>query len=146
MKFTVSGEPCGKARPRVVRNGNVSRTYTPEKTVNYENLVKLEFQRQCNNAYIGDGSIRMYIAARFSIPSSASKRKATAMLDGAIRPTRKPDCDNIAKIICDALNGVAYRDDAQIVFITVEKQYAAIPGVEIRIEEVLHESLCNPER
>lgn len=146
MKFTVPGEPCGKARPRVVRNGNVSRTYTPEKTVNYENLVKLEFQRQCNDVYIGDGGIRMYITARFSVPSSASKRKMTAMLDGAIRPTRKPDCDNIAKIICDALNGVAYRDDAQIVSITVEKRYAAIPGVEIRIEEVLHESLCNPER
>ena len=146
MKFTVPGEPCGKARPRVVRNGNVSRTYTPEKTVNYENLVKLEFQRQCSEAYIGDGGIRMYIAARFSIPCSASKRKATAMLDGAIRPTRKPDCDNIAKIICDALNGVAYRDDAQIVSITIEKRYAVIPGVEIRIEEVLHESLCNPER
>ena len=88
----------------------------------------------------------MYITARFSVPSSASKRKVTAMLDGAIRPTRKPDCDNIAKIICDALNGVAYRDDAQIVSITIEKRYAAIPGVEIRIEEVLHESLCNPER
>ena len=81
MKFTVPGEPCGKARPRVVRNGNVSRTYTPEKTVSYENLVKLEFQRQCSEAYISDGGIRMYITARFSVPSSASKRKVTAMLD-----------------------------------------------------------------
>ena len=49
--------------------------------MSYENLVKLEFQRQCSEAYISDGGIRMYITARFSVPSSASKRKVTAMLD-----------------------------------------------------------------
>lgn len=100
MKFTIPGEPCGKARPRVVHNGNFSRAYTPEKTVNYETLVKLEYQRQCGDAYISAGGIHMSIIARCAIPNSASKRKAQAMLDGTIRPTKKPDCDNIIKIIC----------------------------------------------
>lgn len=136
MKFTIPGEPCGKARPRVVRNGNFSRAYTPEKTVNYETLVKLEYQRQCGDAYISEGGIHMNITARFAIPNSASKRKAQAMLDGAIRPTKKPDCDNIIKIVCDALNGIAYKDDAQIVSVSIEKRYSVMPSVEVTLQEV----------
>lgn len=136
MKFTIPGEPVGKARPRVVRNGNFSRAYTPEKTVNYENLVKLEYQRQCGDAYIAEGGIHMTIIARFAIPNSASKRKAQAMLDGAIRPTKKPDCDNIVKIICDALNGIAYKDDAQIVSVSIEKRYSVMPHIEVALQEV----------
>ena len=136
MKFTIPGEPCGKARPRVVRNGNFSRAYTPEKTVNYETLVKLEYQRQCGDAYISEGGIHMSITARFAIPKSASKRKAQAMLDGVIRPTKKPDCDNIIKIVCDALNGIAYKDDAQIVSVSIEKRYSVMPSVEVALQEV----------
>lgn len=136
MKFTIPGEPCGKARPRVVHNGSFSRAYTPEKTVNYETLVKLEYQRQCGDAYISAGGIHMSIIARCAIPNSASKRKAQAMLDGAIRPTKKPDCDNIIKIICDALNGIAYKDDAQIISVSIEKRYSVMPGVEVALQEV----------
>lgn len=144
MKFTIPGEPCGKARPRVVRNGNFTQAFTPEKTVNYENLVKLEYQRQCGNACITEGGVHMRIIARFGIPSSASKRKKSAMVCGAIRPTKKPDCDNIVKIICDALNGIAYKDDAQIVTVYIEKFYATMPSVEVEIrEEIMHESLCD---
>lgn len=56
------------------------------------------------------------------------------MQDGYIRPTKKPDCDNIAKIICDALNGIAYYDDSQIVKIEVDKVYNETPGVDVVIE------------
>lgn len=136
MKFTIPGEPCGKARPRVVRTGNFTRAYTPKETVNYETLVKLEYQRQCGEAYISEGGIHMNIVARFAIPNSASKRKAMAMADGAIRPTKKPDCDNIIKIVCDALNGIAYKDDAQIVSVSIEKKYAIMPSVEVTLQEV----------
>lgn len=135
MKITIPGEPCGKARPRVVRNGNFSRAYTPEKTVNYENLVKLEYQRQCGSTCITEGGVHMRIIARFGIPSSASKRKKSEMLRGAIRPTKKPDCDNIIKIICDALNGIAYKDDAQVVSVTIDKIYDTMPSVEVEIRE-----------
>lgn len=55
------------------------------------------------------------------------------MLSGEIRPTKKPDTDNIAKAICDALNGVAYRDDAQICCLTVQKQYSEMSAVSVRI-------------
>jgi len=136
MNFTIPGEPCGKARPRVVRSGGITRTYTPEKTANYESYVKLEFQRQCGLPFI-TGPVSMEIVAYFGTPASASKKKVSAMLQGLIHPTKKPDCDNIIKIICDALNGLAYKDDAQIVHVSIRKQYAAIPHVDVFITEVI---------
>lgn len=132
MKFTIMGEPCGKARPRVVRNNGISRSYTPEKTTNYEALVKMIYRQQ-HGTYIVDGPVRVRIAAYYSVPRSASKRKAQAMRGGALRPTKKPDCDNIAKIICDALNGIAFKDDAQVSQLYVEKWYADEPRVEVEI-------------
>lgn len=135
IRFTVPGEPVGKGRPRVVRNGGFSRTYTPEKTASYENLVKLEFQRQ-GGRMLKDGPLKMRISAWYSIPRSASKRKQQAMTGGLIRPTKRPDLDNCAKSICDALNGLAYRDDSQIVTLIVEKWFGEEPRVDVEIREV----------
>lgn len=132
MRFTIPGEPCGKGRPRVVHVNGVSRTYTPEKTARYENLVQLMFRNACRE-YIAEGPAGMRIEAYFSIPKSTSKRKRELMLVGMIRPTKKPDMDNIAKIICDALNGLAYRDDSQIVRLSLDKRYAERPHVDVEI-------------
>ena len=135
IRFTVPGEPVGKGRPRVVRNGGFSRTYTPEKTASYENLVKLEFQRQ-GGRMLKDGPLKLRISAWYSIPRSASKRKQQAMTGGLIRPTKKPDCDNVGKVVADALNGLAYRDDSQIVTLIVEKWFGEEPRVDVEIREV----------
>ena len=120
--FTISGEPEGKARPRVTRNG----TYTPHKTAAYEKLVQMSFRTQCPGTFFGDAPLCVYITACFTPPARATKRKRSRMLSGEIRPTKKPDTDNIAKAICDALNGVAYRDDSQICCLTVQKKYAEV--------------------
>ncbi len=136
MNFTIPGEPQGKARPRVVRTGGISTTYTPAKTANYESYVKLEFQRQCGVPFIL-GPLSMEIIAYFGVPASASKKKTAAMLTGQVHPTKKPDCDNIVKIICDALNGLAYKDDAQIVHVSIRKKYAVVPHVDVSITEVI---------
>jgi Holliday junction resolvase RusA-like endonuclease len=69
------------------------------------------------------------------MPASASKKKQQSMLHGGIRPTKKPDCDNIAKAVLDALNGIAYYDDSQVVTVTVEKLYSDTPRVEVEITE-----------
>jgi Holliday junction resolvase RusA-like endonuclease len=135
FRFMVPGEPVGKGRPRVVRRGGFTQTYTPEKTASYENLVKLEFQRQ-GGRMLKDGPVFLSIQAWYGIPKSASKRKREAMMGGLIRPTRKPDCDNVAKIIADALNGLAWRDDSQVVSLHVSKQYAEEPMVSVMMEEV----------
>lgn len=135
FQFSIPGEPQGKGRPRVVRNNGFTRTYTPEKTAVYENLIKVEFQRQ-NGRMLKDGPVKVWINADFRIPKSVSKRKREAMVAGHIRPTRKPDADNIAKVVCDALNGLAWHDDSQVVMLHVEKRFAEEPEVYVTITEV----------
>ena len=131
--FTVYGEPKGKGRPRFSRNGH---TYTPETTANYENLVKLEFERQCSKRYEKGEQLRMVIQAHFGIPKSTPKKQREAMLARAIRPTKQPDADNILKIVADSLNGLAYHDDAQLVYAEVEKYISEEPRVSVKIEQL----------
>ncbi len=110
-RFTVPGEPVGKGRPRFSKTGNFVKTYTPEKTVSYENLVKIEYERQCGHEAFSKGvPLVMEIDAVFAIPKSAGKKRSREMREDIIRPTKKPDVDNIMKIIADSLNGVAYYD------------------------------------
>ena len=136
ISFTVPGIPRGKQRPRAARVGNHVRTYTPSQTVEYENLVKLAYSEIADGFTFGDDAeLRVEITAYYSIPKSASKIKRAKMLDGEIRPTKKPDFDNIAKIICDSLNGIAYRDDASIVSARIEKWYSDTPRVIVIISE-----------
>lgn len=76
------------------------------------------------------------ITAFYEVPKSYSKKKKQEMLDGQLYPTKKPDIDNIAKCVLDALNKLAYRDDTQVVKLHMEKHYAEIPRVEVEIREV----------
>lgn len=131
-EFVIHAEPIGKARPRVTRFG----AYTPKKTKQYEDLVKAEYISQCLGTDFGDSALEITVIAIYPIPKSASKAKHEKMLAGEIRPTKKPDYDNICKAICDALNGLAYKDDAQIVDAHCHKYYGEIPMVKVTIEEV----------
>ena len=137
VTFTVLGEPQGKGRPRFSRIGNHTIARTPEKTVLYENLIKTEYQRQCGQIRFLDNSpLRMVINAYYSIPASASKKKQEQMAAHDIRPTKKPDCDNIFKVVADSLNQIAYHDDVQIVEAKVNKYYSRTPYVEIIISNL----------
>lgn len=104
--------------------------------VAYENLVKMEYKAQAGLQFPDDAMLSVRIFAYLSIPKSVSKKKRTAMLEGLIRPTKKPDHDNIGKIVCDALNGIAYRDDAQIVDSLVRKFYSDKPCVLVEISDI----------
>lgn len=127
----IPGEPVAKGRPRVTRHG----AYTPEKTINYETLVKQLYIT--NKLPKLDGQLRMEINAYFKIPKSATKGKRLAMEHNITRPTKRPDGDNILKIIGDALNGLAYDDDSQVVDSIVRKWYSTEPRVEVEISEVV---------
>ena len=130
--FVVPGDPTGKSRPRFVRA--TGRTYTPAKTAQYENLVKLEYERACAGKRFGDyAALRMRVKAYYGIPKSASKRKQEQMTGGTLRPMKKPDASNVLKAIEDGLNGVAYRDDAQIVHVEIEKWFSEVPRVEVEL-------------
>lgn len=134
VEFEVLGEPVAKGRPKF--SMTTGRTYTPAKTVNYENLVKLSYQAQIGNKMIAAGiPIEMKIEAYFGIPQSKSKKQKREMAEKKIFPTKKPDADNLIKSICDALNCVAFYDDSQVVKITVNKFYGEEPKVVIMIGE-----------
>lgn len=133
-QFVVYGEPNGKGRPRFSRT--TGRTYTPQQTVSYENLVKTEYQLQCPGIKFPDDTmLDVRVFAYYAIPKSASKKKRAAMLAHQIRPIKRPDFDNIGKIVCDSLNNIAYRDDAQIVDAQVRKFYSDEPRVVVSIQE-----------
>lgn len=139
MKFVIPGEPQGKARHRMMRNGH---TYTPEPTVTYENWVKQCFILSAKKERL-EGQTEAHIKAFFSIPKSTSKSKREKMLSGEIRPTKKPDWDNIGKIVCDALNKLAYDDDSSIVDGRVQKFYSDEPRVEVEL--VQQEVIAAPQ-
>lgn len=143
VKFTVLGEPQGKGRPRFVARYNPAtqksfgQAHTPDKTIAYENLIKVEYGVQTNNFRFQDGAmLDMRILAYYGIPKSKSKKAKAAMLAGEIRPTKKPDMDNVMKVVADSLNDVAYHDDTQIVDCQLRKFYSEQPRIEVIIQEI----------
>lgn len=133
VKFIVWGEPQGKQRVRVA-NGH---GYTPQKTVEYEAEVVRSIRRDCPGFVRWEKGIplRVRIRAYYAIPKSASRKDEAAMRSGALRPTKKPDADNIEKVICDALNAVLWHDDAQIVDSRCIKAYGE-PRVEVEVSPI----------
>ena len=128
------GPPKGKARARTVRTrGGQTFSYTPEGTVLYENLIKISFSQTGERPFGAEEYLRVAIMAYYPVPKGTSKKKATEMIAGYIRPAKKPDIDNVVKSILDALNGVAYHDDTQVVAVFAEKYYSDTPRVEVEI-------------
>ena len=106
-------------------------------TTTYENYVKLRFKQAYPDAepIAAKVATAAVITAYFPIPQSASKKRKAEMAAGEILPTVKADSDNIAKIILDSLNGLAFYDDAQVIELIVHKRYAEVPKVDVQIME-----------
>ena len=137
VSFTVLGEPRGKGRPRATVRGGFAKVYTPNDTVVYENLIRVEYERQCGGAFFDKGRpVEMDIVAVYGIPRSASKKKVAMMQSGEIRPLKKVDSSNLLKAVEDSLNGVAYHDDVQIVETHVSRFYGENPRVVVTIKDV----------
>ena len=132
-EFEVPGKITGKGRPRV--NTITCSAYTPTKTKEYEDLVKQYFIIKYRCAKPLEGRISVNIKAYFVIPKNTSKAQIENMLAGNISPTKKPDIDNIAKIILDSLNKLAFKDDNQIKKLCVEKEYSKEEKILVLIEE-----------
>lgn len=131
-EFTVPGPPVAKGRARLGKFG----TYTPEKTVNYENLVKLSYIEEHQGKELLEGDLSITINFLFPIPKSTSKKNRELMLKGEIKHNKRPDIDNCIKSIADALNNIAYKDDSQIVQVIACKLYSDEPRTEVIIEEI----------
>lgn len=130
--FIVNGEPKGKGRPRFTKSGH---TYTDGKTKQYELLVGLCYREKAKG-YKFSSPVKVTIQAYHKPPKGKSKKVVENMLDGCILPTKRPDADNIAKIILDGLNHIAWDDDTQVVEMVVIKRYNNEPMVAVIIEEL----------
>lgn len=135
LTLTIPGEPCAQGRPRFSTAGGFVKAYDPDKSRNYKAYVKMcaikSMQEQ--GWTLTEKALSIEIRAFMSIPSSKSKKFKQAAIVGIERPTKKPDVDNVFKILTDALSGIAYKDDKQIVAATVNKWYAEVPRVEALI-------------
>ncbi len=129
-------EPIPKGRPRFrIFRGHVS-TYTPTKTAIYEKLIAETYkdQAQCFQ-FSREQALNVRLRFGLGIPKSTSKYKVKEMLAGLSKHIKKPDIDNLIKSVLDALNGIAWEDDAQIVRVTASKVYTNVPFVSITINE-----------
>jgi Holliday junction resolvase RusA-like endonuclease len=130
--FEIPGKPGSKGRPRLGRYA----VYTPDKTKNYEALLKYIFINEFKDLKPFEGAVRAKITAIFEVPKSYSKKKTALLLSNRFNCTSKPDTDNIAKIVLDSLNGLAFKDDAQITKLEVEKSYGEQAKVIVELEEI----------
>ncbi len=137
IKFRVPGPPKGKQRPRVCRINGRSVTYTPKQTIEYEQKVRASYTSVSKVKFQKDVPLEISILALFPIPLHASKKLKKQMLNGEVLPTKRPDCDNIIKIILDALNGLAYQDDCQICKVYFAKIYAKTPEIRVLIKNIM---------
>lgn len=134
IRFTVPGEPKGKARPRVFNQDGKSHAVTPQDTLNYESLVKWVFTNTMEARKL-QGEIEAKIVAMYPIPKAMTKKNRQLIDEGKLHPTKKPDLDNVAKIILDSLNKVAFDDDSQVTRLIVEKHFSDNPRVEVTLTE-----------
>ena len=138
LKFEVPGYPIGQGRPKFSTINGHAKAYDPEKSRNYKAYVKLLATQAMKEQGFTmlDCPCCLDIMAFFEVPKSKSKKFKERALLGLERPTKKPDIDNIVKALQDALNGLAYKDDSSIVYLSVAKCYSEIPRVEVILREI----------
>lgn len=136
IKLKVLGEPKGKQRPRLCKIRGRSIVYTPKQTTEYEQKIRAGYKRLMSEKFPKGIPLEINITALFSIPKKFNKEQKQQALNGEILPTKKPDSDNIIKIILDALNDTAYFDDSQVCGINFFKKYGETPQIIIEIKEI----------
>ncbi|MBE5806422.1 MAG: RusA family crossover junction endodeoxyribonuclease [Clostridiales bacterium] len=132
-EFEVPSKIIGKGRPRL--NSYTGQVYTPTRTKDYESLVEQYFVLKYPRYKTFEGRAKVTIKAYFEVPKSMKKETKEQMLGNVISPTKKPDIDNIVKIVLDSMNKFAFQDDTQITKIEVEKVYSNEEKLYIKIEE-----------
>lgn len=137
IEFTVPGEPKGKGRPRFSRVGKFTKTYTDAKTKMYEEKIASAARLHTYPHEPLETPLSVTLILHVGVPKSYSKKRTTDCLTGMEWPTKKPDLDNVAKAFLDAMNGIVYKDDVQVIRLHVTKTYSILPGVHIIVHEVL---------
>ncbi|MDE2470841.1 MAG: RusA family crossover junction endodeoxyribonuclease, partial [Bradyrhizobium sp.] len=108
--------------------------HTPEKTVVYENLVRLAAEQAMYGRAPFEGALILTVEAFFTIPASWSARKRLTAVGCPV--IKRPDLDNCIKAVKDGCNGVAWKDDSQCTSLHASKRYDTAPRIEVTIQEV----------
>lgn len=138
ISIIIPGEPVPQARPRAARIGNSVRFYNTFAVEAYKETVQQCAILAMRGKPPLTGAVALEIKIFRSIPKSWSAAKKAAALRGEIKPTQKPDLSNYIKLLEDALNGIVWKDDSQIVlYKDCSKNFGATPQVEIHVKEVL---------
>lgn len=136
IAFAFPFEPVAKGRPRFKVCGKFVTTYTPGKTKIFERRISEYYKTAASGQKFEKGQpIVVAITFGMKIPVSLPKKAKTEMMEGARQHIVKPDLDNLVKAVLDALNGVAWHDDAQIVELHINKKYVQSPHIFISIHE-----------
>ena len=138
--FVVPGEAVGKGRPRVSTIGGHARMFTPQKTANYETLIAMAAQQAMAGRELIGGPVLVEMKIMVSVAASWSKKKTAEALAGDVMPTKKPDADNVLKAICDGINGIVFKDDVQVVNVSLSKRFSETPGVSVRVVPLVGKS------
>lgn len=136
VSFVVPGKPHAKMRPWATAARGRTHVFTPKPTVAYEAAVRASAVAALAGAAPLRGAVAAHIRVRLVPPSRPSRAVRAGMLAGQIKPTKRPDLDNVVKAILDGANGVAIEDDAHIVSLSAEKIYAEAPGVDVRFSQL----------
>ena len=134
VTFEVEGNPIPKSRPRFARRGQFVQTYTDVKTIDYETHVAMKARQAIGASEPLQGALTVFLYLRYAVPPSYSKKRKEACLRGVEYP-KKIDIDNVYKSITDAMNGIVYTDDSQIVEAHITKVYAETAGANIMVQE-----------
>ena len=134
VTFTVDGDPVPKGRPRFARRGQFVQTYTDAKTIDYETQVAMKARHAIGSTKPLESALTVFLYLRYTVPASYSKKRKEACLNGLEYPKRI-DIDNVYKSITDAMNGIVYLDDSQIVEAHIKKVYAEESGANIMVQE-----------
>ena len=134
VTFSVDGDPVPKGRPRFARRGQFVQTYTESKTLEYETLVGFKARQAIGKSEPFKGALTVFLYLRFAVPQSYSKKRKEACLAGLEYPKRI-DIDNVYKSVTDAMNGIVYVDDSQIIEAHIKKVYAEESGANVMVQE-----------
>ena len=140
VTFTVPGAPRGKGRPRTAVIGGHARIFTDSKTRAEEGAIRVIASAAMRGAAPYDGPVILRCCAYRQIPRSWSAKKQAAAEAGDLVPASRPDWDNVAKLVADALNGICWVDDGQVVAAVIFKRYAIRPRVVIDVQSVVQQA------
>lgn len=134
LKFTVPGQPVPQGRP-LFSTKPFPHAYDPPKSRKYKEKVK-KFAEKNAPDQLMKGELHVEVLIFKETLSSFSKKKKLAAEARSLRPTTKPDADNYAKGVLDAVKGVIWEDDGQVVDLVARKFYSEIPRVEVTVREI----------